>query len=234
MPYLKEKFGAKGIIKNRVLRTAGIGESLVDEKMGDLEKLKNPIVGLAAHAGQTDIRIAAQADTEEEADWLIGEVETEIRKRLGSFIYGVDKEPLEQAFVEAVQRAGVKIAIVEVGTGGVLRQRIESQPQGAASIISAELFDTIDGLNGAGDETDFKAIAERAATTAREKAGAAIAIAIISEERGTAIAVSGGTEMRSRTYGYGGMALGGAEWASGWGMSMSWHMLSNWGEAQNK
>src|SRR5260370_42211826 len=100
MPYLKDKYGAKGIIKNRVLRTAGIGESLVDEKVGDLEKLTNPTVGLAAHAGQTDIRIAATGATEAEADALIAEVEAEVRKRLGDFIYGVEDEPLEGAFVE--------------------------------------------------------------------------------------------------------------------------------------
>ena len=57
MPYLKDKYGARGIIKNRVLRTAGIGESLVDEKVGDLEKLTNPTVGLAAHAGRNGLRV---------------------------------------------------------------------------------------------------------------------------------------------------------------------------------
>src|SRR5262249_15532353 len=154
-----------GIIKNRVLRTAGIGESLVDEKVGDLEKLTNPTVGLAAHAGQTDIRIAASAATEAEADALIAEVEAEVRKRLGNFIYGVDRDLMESAFVSAVKQAGIKVAVVEVGTAGLLRRRIESQPECAELLISAEELASVGALpsgngNEAASEPDFKELAE--------------------------------------------------------------------------
>ena len=227
-PYLKEKVGASGIIKNRVLRTAGIGESLVDEKVGDLEKLSNPVVGLAAHAGQTDIRIAARAATEAEADALIAELETEIRHRLGSYIYGVDQDALEQAFVTAAKQAGVQVALVEVGTDGMLRQRIESVPDGKSLLLPARLSEEaqiLEQTTAAKDASVLKEMAEQAANAAFAETGTGFAIAVISEDRGTAIAVTNGTEMRSRTYGYGRMAAGGAEWATGWAMSMGWHML---------
>ncbi len=225
VPYLHDKVGATGIIKNRVLRTAGIGESLVDEKVGDLEKLDNPTVGLAAHAGQTDIRIAARAATEAEADALIAEVEAEVRKRLGSFIYGVEKEPLELAFVQALQRANHKVALVEVGTGGLLRTRIESQPEGPALITSAERFDSVEQFRD-GRDLNYKDLAEQTAAAMRAKLGSGLAIAVISDQTGTAIAVTDGEQTRSRTYAYGGADVGGPEWASGWGMSMAWHLLT--------
>jgi nicotinamide-nucleotide amidase len=240
MPYLQGKVGATGIIKNRVIRTAGIGESLVDEKVGDLEKLTNPTVGLAAHSGQTDIRIAARAPTEAEADSMIAKLETEIRNRLGSFIFGVDKETLEEAFVFAARGSSVKIAIYELGTENLLRTRIESQPDGNSLLLplDAILLDKTvpdkalyrnksDGTQELTRPGNFKQAVEQWAQTLLKQPNVSLAIAIRSEEGGTAIAVANSVEMRSRTYGYGGSLVEGPEWASGWAMSMGWHMLTS-------
>ncbi len=238
IPYLRGKVGTSGgVIKVRVLRTAGIGESLIDEKVGDLEKLTNPVVGLAAHSGQTDIRITARAATEAEANALLAEVEAEVRKRMGSFIYGVEKEPLEYAFVTALQQSATRVGIVEAGTDGLLRRRIESQPGGSELIVSAENYDTADKLraaNGANSAVDHKELAEQTAASLRAKMGSGLAIALVTEPQGTAISVTDGSEMRSRTYAYGGHDVEGPEWASGWGMSMGWHLLTRATDAQEK
>ncbi len=92
LPYLQEHYHIQGIIKARVLHTAGTGESQIDELVGDLEELGNPTVGLAAHSGQVDVRITAKADSPEAADELIKPVEKIIRDRLGNWIYGADQE----------------------------------------------------------------------------------------------------------------------------------------------
>jgi len=219
-----------GIIKNRGIRTAGIGESLVDEKVGDLEKLENPVVGLAAHSGQTDIRIAARAETEAEADALIAQVEAEVRKRLGSFIFGVDQESLETAFVAAAKRAAATIGVVEVGTQGLLRQRIERHPDSGGILLPPHVDG--DPIMAIMEPTEsgparFKDTAERAAKAIFAQNNCQVAIAIISDDRATAIALTDGSNVRSRSYAYGGMAAGGAEWATGWAMSMGWHMLTS-------
>src|SRR5688572_23959354 len=67
IPYLQKRFNLNQIIKIRILHCAGLGEGLIDEKIDDLEKLSNPTVGLAAHTGVVDIRIAAKAKDEAEA-----------------------------------------------------------------------------------------------------------------------------------------------------------------------
>jgi nicotinamide-nucleotide amidase len=224
IPYVRQKVGA-AIIKTRVLRTAGIGESLIDERIGDLEKLDNPIVGLAAHSGQTDIRITARGGDEAEADRLIATIEIDIRNRMGSFIYGVEKEPLEHAFVAALRRTHKRVTILEVGTDGLLRKRIESQSEAVDLIASYELLESTAPLLGS-NGANFREIAEQAAERLRTQTGAELAIALITEESGTAISVTDGTETRTRTYAYGGRNVGGAEWASAWGMSMGWHLLT--------
>ncbi|MBC7255195.1 MAG: CinA family nicotinamide mononucleotide deamidase-related protein, partial [Chloroflexi bacterium] len=92
LPYLRERFGLTGIIKSRVVHTCGIGESAVDARIGDLMQLSNPTVGTRAHPGQTDIVIAAKADSPAEAEALFAPIEAEIRARLGIYVYGVDDQ----------------------------------------------------------------------------------------------------------------------------------------------
>ena len=75
IPYLQRRYALRERIKVRVLHCAGLGEGSIDEKIGDLELLANPTVGLAAHTGIVDVRIAAKAETEDEGGALIAEVE---------------------------------------------------------------------------------------------------------------------------------------------------------------
>jgi len=82
-PFLKERYGLRGIIKALVLHASGIGESQVDELIGDLETLRNPTVGLLAKGGQIDIRITTKAESLEQANQLLHEYAILIRRRLG-------------------------------------------------------------------------------------------------------------------------------------------------------
>jgi len=124
LPYLQGRFGLHEVIKVRVLHIGGVGESWVDERIGDLELLSNPTVGLAAHSGIIDLRIAAKAESEAKALQMIHEVEQTARDRLGDAIYGADEEKLEQVALDAIQKRGWKIASVEVGTRGTLAARL--------------------------------------------------------------------------------------------------------------
>jgi nicotinamide-nucleotide amidase len=120
IPYLRRRFDLHGVIKSRTLRTAGAGESLIDELIGDLEEGSNPTVGLAAHAGQVDVRITAKASSQEEADKLIAKLEAELRKRLGEWVFGIDEESLEAAALENLAASNWRLAVVESGLGGRL------------------------------------------------------------------------------------------------------------------
>lgn len=124
MPYLRRKYNLKGAIKALVLHTAGVGESQIDEWIGDLETHANPTVGLLAHPGQVDVRITAKADSIEEADRLIAEMAETVRQRLGEHYYGSDDESLEDAFQRAVQERGWGMVVVEAGLGGELLGRL--------------------------------------------------------------------------------------------------------------
>ncbi|NPA92824.1 MAG: CinA family nicotinamide mononucleotide deamidase-related protein [Chloroflexi bacterium] len=123
LPYLRKRFDLRGVILARVLHTAGMPESALDEQIGDLERLSNPTVGLLAHPGQVDIRITAKAESEEAAQAMIAEVEAELRRRLGTRIYGADEETLEGVVGEHMLDHGLTFTALEAGVGGELLRR---------------------------------------------------------------------------------------------------------------
>ncbi len=137
VPLLVEKMGGAKVTKIRILRTCAVGESNVDRAIADLMTAKNPTIGLAAHAGQTDVRITAKADTEEQADALIASCEAEVRQRLGVAIYGVEKETVPQVIGQLLSKKKLKLGVIDTLTGGLLtRQFIDA---GFGGLVPADL-----------------------------------------------------------------------------------------------
>ena len=130
IPFLREKLQTgQVIIKSRTLRTCGIGESTVDSRIGDLMRSSNPTVGLAAHPGQTDVRITAKAENEAQADHLIAEMEEKLQERLGDVIYGIEEQKLEDVVAAMIAERSLSVAIVETNTQGLIAQRLENASQ---------------------------------------------------------------------------------------------------------
>jgi competence/damage-inducible protein CinA-like protein len=138
-PFLRTRFRLDRVIISRILHTAGVGESQIDDRIGELETLSNPTIGLAAHSGQVDVRITAKAATEAEALSAIQEVEASIRQRLGDWIYGADQDTLEQVAVNRLIGKGWKLAVVESGLKGELVRRLSST---SGSFTIAEVLPT--------------------------------------------------------------------------------------------
>ncbi len=124
LPYLRQRFHLRSVILARVLHTAGVPESEIDERIADLEQMSNPTVGLAAHPAQVDIRITAKAEDEAQARAMIAEVEAEIRRRLGRAVYGADDETLEGVIAQALAERQGTLIVLEGGLRGVLLRRL--------------------------------------------------------------------------------------------------------------
>jgi competence/damage-inducible protein CinA-like protein len=145
LPYLKKRYALRGMIKARVIKTSGMGESQIDQLIADLEEWSNPTVGLSAHAGQVDIRITAKADSEGQADALIAPVEADLRERLGDSVFGADEETLESSALANMESLGWTLAVVEVGLGGALAARLAGS---GAAFKGAEVLGDSPGLEG--------------------------------------------------------------------------------------
>jgi len=145
MPLLGDRYPLKGVIKAFVLHTAGVGESQVDEWIGELENNANPSVGLLAHPGQVDIRVAAKAGSEEEADVLIAEMVSQVQKLVGEAIYGSNQETLEQVVLTRLGRLNWQLSLVECGLGGAVVERLgRGGLDPARALVLPELCQPVD------------------------------------------------------------------------------------------
>ncbi len=124
IPYLQQRFNLNELIKIKILHCAGLGEGLIDEKIADLETLSNPTVGLAAHTGVVDIRIAAKAKDETQADEMIATIEQDVRARLGEVVFGADEDTLEDSALQAVASRGWSLTGLESNLNGLLARKI--------------------------------------------------------------------------------------------------------------
>jgi nicotinamide-nucleotide amidase len=244
MPFLRERYGLS-IIKARVLRTAGIGESMLDDAIGlELLEASNPTIGLAAHAGQVDVRITAKAETEAEADVMIAGFEARIRERVGEYVFGVDGETLEAALAGMLTQAGMQIATLEAGLPPTVSKRLERAVGGL--LVGSERLDDpaavrvmlhAKGLAVAGE--GMRALAEATARYVAQIAPNTVGVAVISDpsrtedhadkDEGSAFAVCVGDVMRSRSYGFGGASEDAVRWSATWALSAAWQMLRSHG-----
>lgn len=201
IPYLKQRLGAEqAIIKARNLRTVGLGESWIDERIDAQMRSANPTVGLAAHYGIVDIRITARAATEAEADVMIAQMEAQIRRAIGDEgIFGVDDETLEGVTGRLLGRAGVKLAIVESATGGEVARLLRSTAEGAAAVTVAYVVESPEALAALLDMSSAK-LAEFGWIS---EMAAAEAAALLSDtyEGGWGLAVLGDMDVPSDVYG---------------------------------
>lgn len=128
-PYLTKKYGVGSIIVSRVLNTFGIGESLLEEKIMDLIKSQNnPTLALLVRPNGVIIRITAKAADKEAAEALLTEMETELRHRVGEYIYAVDERDMEDVVGSMLAAKGLSIACAESCTGGLVTSRLTDVP----------------------------------------------------------------------------------------------------------
>ncbi len=135
IPYLRKRFQLeRQVIRYKVLRACGIGESALGLQIEDLMKEgRNPSVGTLAAIGDIRIRITAKAEDPGEADQLISETEQEIRSRLGTLIYGIDQETLQGNTLRILEERGLSLSVIETFTGGVVSQKMAAT--GSSSFV---------------------------------------------------------------------------------------------------
>jgi len=121
IPYLKNKFNIEEIIHYRVLKVSDLGESAVDDKIGEIiAHSKNPTVGVLARPGQVDIRITAKAENRNKANSLIDEVDEKISNLLGDNIFGKNDDTIESIVNKLLLERNSSISIFENITAGTI------------------------------------------------------------------------------------------------------------------
>jgi nicotinamide-nucleotide amidase len=133
-PLVNREFPLTGPFVCRTLRSSGVGESAVQERIAvPLAALvaEGLEVGYCARPGQVDVRLIARGETAAE---LVREAEAVVQKLLGSSIYGYDDEEMEQVIVRLLGARRKTLALAESCTGGGIANRITNVP-GASAVF---------------------------------------------------------------------------------------------------
>lgn len=234
IPHLLRKYEL-GVIVARTLRTAGIGESSLDDKIGkDLLSERNPSVGLAAHHGAVDVRVTAKAESKLSAVKLLDEMQARLEERIGDDVFGVDDATLEDVVWEQARQRNLKVHVTEAGLPGVIS---DSWNQGTES-LRARYYDNPNQLferyGTSPADVSLTEFASDIAARIRIQEAVDASIVVLSYpdldenadvELGSAVAISTAEQSRFRGYGFGTRSNLAREWISRWGLASLWRML---------
>jgi len=216
VPYIRKRYGLSEVITYRVLKVAQLGESNVDDRIGHLiANSSNPTVGVLAHPGQVDVRIAAKAPSIEEAKKLIDPVEQEVRELLGDHVFAIDDDKMEDVVGRLLAERDLTIASYEDVTHGMVAERMqEATPERFIEAVVANGLGPIKRLLAAADggvPSDPVALADALAMAVRTQAGADLGVAVHGvpdpddhaenlAKGQTYISVTDGANVRRRTF----------------------------------
>lgn len=135
LPAIKARAGdAETIVLSGTVRTTGIAESAIAELLGpnflgapgtDLGSL--PLAFLPGTPG-VDLRVTAKGFPRAKAEALIREAVLKLRGRVAAYAYGEDDADLAAVVLDLLRAQGLKLAVAESCTGGMLGERITSIP----------------------------------------------------------------------------------------------------------
>lgn len=133
MPALERRFPLEAPFHCRTLKTTGLGESLVEERVAPplAALVKTGLeIGYCARVGEVDVRFTARGRM---GFYLITEAERIAREHLGGIVFGVDEDSLEAVLVRRLTERKETLALAESCTGGFIANRITNVP--GASVI---------------------------------------------------------------------------------------------------
>jgi nicotinamide-nucleotide amidase len=132
MPRIEERAASDGkrlVIRSRTLRTTGIAESALADKLGDLAKSVEGL-GVAFLPGVegVDLRLTSRGLAPEDADALLERGVAKLREAAGRYVFGEAGTDMAGVVLQMARRRDVRIAVAESCTGGLLGARLTAVP----------------------------------------------------------------------------------------------------------
>lgn len=130
------KDGGARVVRSRTLRTTGVSESALAERVGSLEDSLAPLslAYLPSFEG-VDLRLTAWSVLPEEADRLLASGGDRLKKELGDHYYGEEDTLLAATVLDLLKANGKTLAVAESCTGGMVGARLTAVPGASAVFV---------------------------------------------------------------------------------------------------
>lgn len=125
LPKIEERLEKKSFILLNNLLSTGIPESMLYDRLGDLnELLQGAKMAFLPNQFGVKMRITVECSTQVQAINKLDEIEQKIRTKIGRYIYGKNDDTLESVIAKLLIDRGLKIAVAESCTGGLINSRL--------------------------------------------------------------------------------------------------------------
>ncbi len=187
LPLVEARSSGERIVM-RVIRIAGMGESDVEQLVAPIYKtFANPVTTILGGASEVELQLVGTGKSDAEAAERVEALATKIRDLLGPRIFTERGETIEQVVARLLRSRGLKLALAESCTGGLVTSRLVSIA-GASAFLDRAFVTysdrakmdelgvsqaTLDAFGAVSEET-----AGEMARGARSAAGADLALAI--------------------------------------------------------
>lgn len=133
-PDLRRRSGDPAVIVSRLLRTWGLSESALAEKVAPrVDAQENPTIAFLAQGIEgINLRLTAKAPDRRAALEMLDAEEAELRAILGPILFGVDDKKMERVVADLLVERGLTAGVAESLTGGMVGARL-AETEGASS-----------------------------------------------------------------------------------------------------
>lgn len=124
LPDLRKSAG-KIVVRRRILRVSGIGESAVDEAIAPIYKTYGTVeTSILFNRSEIEVNLAAKAESETEAEKTLEELAGKIVEQLGIAVFATNGELMEEIVGKFLTESGKTLAVAESCTGGLIGERL--------------------------------------------------------------------------------------------------------------
>ncbi len=131
-PHLSDRPGAV-IARRRIIKVSGMGESAVDAAVADIYRSIDGLeTSILFNKSEVEVRLAARAETEQQADAILENAADKIAAALGPAVFSTKGESLEEVVGKLLRSRNETLSLAESCTGGMVARRITEVPGSSA------------------------------------------------------------------------------------------------------
>ncbi len=128
--------GSRRVVLSRTVRTTGVSESALAERVGPIEPEIVPLtLAYLPSVEGVDLRVTAWGLEPKDADARLAAVIQRLKAAVGEHGYGEDEADLAAVLLDALRQGRHRLAVAESCTGGMIGERITNIPGASDTFI---------------------------------------------------------------------------------------------------